>query len=71
MGDSTDQDVQVPSWSGEADKRRSRVLLMEVARTVLVGKLDSANEVTDLAFLADGGYNHVWVVTFMKVLYCY
>lgn len=40
---------------------------MEVARTV-VEKLDSTNEVIDLAFSAEVGYNHIWLVTFIKVL---
>ena len=72
MGDSADQVHQaigapMHRLSSEADKGINRRLLMEVARTV-VEKLDSTNEVIDLAFSAEVGYNHIWLVTFIKVL---
>lgn len=60
-----DTPCEVPSQEQEAEEEGMKPPL-ELANTV-VALLDAANEVVDVEFLASGGYNYVWKVTFCKV----
>ncbi|WEW54678.1 hypothetical protein PRK78_000100 [Emydomyces testavorans] len=52
--------------SAQEEDEENKQLLVELASAV-VKSLDRANEVVNVEFLARGGYNHLWTVTFSKV----